>query len=161
PTAAAMRDLRLAADYGMSITPTLAGFLLFGRSGPVEQLIPQSQVALVRFSGTGMHSPIIERADFTGNVTSLFDRALLFPKRCVVPWETPPPRTVIQSGNGSAEPVRARSNYPRDAVIEALTNLLAHRDYSVAGLLARILIFDDRIEFINPSRANGATKRSV
>src|SRR6185369_3568179 len=32
PTVAAMRDLRLATDYGASIAPTMAGFLLFGRS---------------------------------------------------------------------------------------------------------------------------------
>lgn len=43
PTAAAMRDLRLAIDYGMSVTPTLAGFLLFGRSAAVEQVVAQSR----------------------------------------------------------------------------------------------------------------------
>src|SRR5581483_322091 len=42
PTASAMRDLRLATDYGAAITPTMAGFLLFGRSLVVERLLPQS-----------------------------------------------------------------------------------------------------------------------
>src|SRR5689334_24077307 len=37
PTASAMRDLRLATDYGASIAPTMAGFLLFGRSLAVER----------------------------------------------------------------------------------------------------------------------------
>ena len=160
PTAAAMRDLRLATDYGISITPTLVGFLLFGRNTAVERTLQQSHVALTRFSGTDTNSPIIERAEFTGNVTSLFDRALLFIKRYVDLWDTRPPRAVTSS-NGEREPIRARANYSRDAIIESLTNMLVHRDYSIVGLHSRISIFDDRIEFINPCRTNGAIKKSV
>jgi len=75
-------------------------------------------------------------------------------------WDARPPRGA-HSDNGSAEPVRARANYPKSAVVEALTNLLAHRDYSIAGLDSRIFLFDDRVEFINPCRTSTATKRSV
>ncbi|HEX8183173.1 MAG TPA: RNA-binding domain-containing protein [Blastocatellia bacterium] len=160
PTAAAMRDLRLATDYGLIITPTLAGFLLFGRNAAVERTLPQSHIVLTRFSGTDTNSPIIERAEFAGNVTSLFDRALLFLKRYVDLWETRPPRTAT-SNNGDREPVRARANYSRDAIVESLTNLLVHRDYSIAGSHSRILVFDDRVELINPCRTGGAIKKSV
>jgi ATP-dependent DNA helicase RecG len=160
PTAAAMRDLRLATDYGMSITPTLAGFLLFGRNAAVERALPQSHIALTRFSGTDTNSPIIERAEIVGNITSLFDRAIVFIKRYVDLWETRPPRSAT-IGNESTEPIRARANYPRDPVTEALTNMLVHRDYSIVGLQTRVLIFDDRVEFINPCRTNGAIKKSV
>jgi len=45
--------------------------------------------------------------------------------------------------------------------MESLTNLLVHRDYSAVGSSSRIFIFDDRIEFINPSRASDVPKRSV
>ena len=160
PTAAAMRDLKLAADYGASITPTLAGFLLFGRSATVEKVLPQSHIMLTRFSGTDANSPVVERAEFAGNVTSLFDRSLQFIKRYADLWDTRPPRA-SQSTNGQAEPVRPRANYSRDAVIEAMTNMLTHRDYSIIGLHPRVFVFDDRIEFINPCRTNGAIKKSV
>ena len=156
PTAAAIRDLKLAADYGASITPTLAGFLLFGRSAPVEKVLPQSHIMLTRFSGTDANSPVVERAEFAGNVTSLFDRSLQFIKRYADLWDVRPPRASQQT-----EPVRPRANYPRDAVIEAMTNLLTHRDYSIIGLHSRVFVFDDRMEFINPCRTNGATKKSV
>ena len=156
PTAAAMRDLKLAADYGASITPTLAGFLLFGRSAAVEKVLPQSHIMLTRFSGTDANSPVVERAEFAGNVTSLFDRSLQFIKRYADLWDARPPRASQQ-----AEPVRPRANYPRDAVIEAMTNLLTHRDYSIIGLHSRVFVFDDRMEFINPCRTNTATKKSV
>lgn len=160
PTAVAMRDLRLAADYGGSIAPSLAGFLLFGRSAAVQQIVPQSQITLTRFSGDTA-SPVVERAEFAGNVTRLFDNALLFLKRYVDLWDTRPPRTPLSSSAEKRAPIPARANYSRSAVIESLTNLLVHRDYSIAGSSARVLIFDDRLEFINPSRTNGATRKSI
>jgi predicted HTH transcriptional regulator len=89
PTAVAMRDLRLAADYGEAY-PSLAGFLLFGRSAPVQQIVPQSQITLTRFSGKDTAAPVVERAEFYGNVTRLFDNALFFLKRYVDLWDTRP-----------------------------------------------------------------------
>jgi ATP-dependent DNA helicase RecG len=161
PTAAAMRDLRLATDYGLSITPTLAGYLLFGRSAAVEKLVPQSQIALTRFSGKDTNAPVIERVEFFGNLTGLYDRALSFIKRYVDMWDARPPRTSAQSTDREAHAVAARANYPRQAITEALTNMLVHRDYSIIGSMVRIFIFDDRIEFINPCRTNGASRKSV
>lgn len=160
PTAVAMRDLRLAAEYGGSIAPSLAGFLLFGRSAAIQQIVPQSQITLTRFSGADTASPVVETAEFVGNVTRLFDSALLFLKRYVDLWDTRPPRTSSLSSEKGA-PIPARANYSRSAVIEGLTNLLVHRDYSMVGSSARVLIFDDRLEFLNPSRTNGATRKSI
>src|SRR5258705_597336 len=60
PTAMAMRDLRLAADYGGSITPSLAGFLLFGPSAAVHKILPPSQITPTRFSGSSTGSPAVE-----------------------------------------------------------------------------------------------------
>jgi ATP-dependent DNA helicase RecG len=159
PTASAMRELGLAADYGMSITPTLAGFLLFGRSNAVEQIIPQSKLTLTRVSGNDVNSPVVERLEFFGNLTRLFDLAFAFIKRYADVWDARPPR--VGTNGGSREPVRARANYSRDAVVEALKNLLIHRDYSIGGSTSRIFVFDDRMEFINPARTTGVTRRSV
>jgi ATP-dependent DNA helicase RecG len=39
--------------------------------------------------------------------------------------------------------------------------MLVHRDYSMIGTGSRIYIFDDRLEFINPCRINGTSKRSI
>src|SRR5262245_18268753 len=64
PTGVALRDLKLATDCGGSIAPTLAGLLLFGRTRAVQQIMPQSQVTLTRFSGRDTNSPIIERSEF-------------------------------------------------------------------------------------------------
>lgn len=154
PTAAELRDLRLATDHGAAVAPTLAGFLLFGRSPVVEQIIPQSRIALTRFSGTNTESPVVERVEAFGNLTRLFDVGLRFLKRYIDLWDARPPR----AGSNGAEPIRARGNYPRNSVVEALTNFIVHRDYSIVGSTARVLIFDDRVELINPSRTEGIRK---
>jgi ATP-dependent DNA helicase RecG len=154
PTAAELRDLRLATDQGAAVAPTLAGFLLFGRSTVVEQIIPQSQIALTRFSGTNTESPVVERLEAFGNLTHLFDVGLRFLKRYVDLWDSRPPR----AGSNGVEPIRARGNYPRNSVVEALTNLIVHRDYSIVGSTSRVLIFDDRVELINPRRTEGIRK---
>src|SRR5205085_8381837 len=115
PTASAMRDLRLATDYGAAVTPTMAGFLLFGRSAAVERVLPQSRLTLVRYSGAALTAPIIEQAEFVGNITSLFDRAAQFIRRYVDLWDARPPRAGAATPTEAA-PVRARANYLRDAV---------------------------------------------
>ena len=161
PTAEPLRDLRLAVDYGGSVAPTLAGMLLFGRAAAVQQIVPQSQIAITRFSGADTGSPVVERAEFFGNLTRLFDNALLFLKRYVDLWDARPPRAATQPGERKTHPVSPRSNYLRSAVVESLTNLLVHRDYSIVGSIARVLIFDDRVELINPCRVNGATLKSI
>ena len=161
PTAQPLHDLRLAANYGGSVAPTLAGMLLFGRAAVVQQIAPQSQISITRFSGTDTTSPVVERAEFFGNLTKLFDNALFFLKRYVDLWDARPPRISAQSNDKKELPIPARSNYSRSAVLEGLTNLLVHRDYSVVGSSARVWIFDDRLEFINPYRINGATLKSI
>jgi ATP-dependent DNA helicase RecG len=137
--------LRLAAEHGAITVPTLAGFLLFGRNESMEQVVPQSALQLVRYSGVDAASPVVERAEFAGNLTRLFDRALAFTKRYVDLWDTRPPRIRDNKTDESAL-VRARANYPREAIVEALTNMLVHRDYSIVGTRSRVSIFEDRIE---------------
>ncbi|HEY6331429.1 MAG TPA: RNA-binding domain-containing protein [Blastocatellia bacterium] len=162
PTAQALRDLGLARDLGAVFTPTLGGFLLFGRSGAVRQRVPHSGVTLSRLSGADLRSPVVERVEFHGNIGSLYDRSMSFVKRYVDLWDSRPPRTVTsRTTEPATDPVPARSNYPRQAVAEALINMLVHRNYSMTGSGSRILIFDDRMEFINPARSGDAVKPSI
>lgn len=161
PTGEALRDLRLATNYGGSIAPTLAGMLLFGRAAAVQQIAPQSRLTLTRYSGSDTSSPIVESVEPVGNLIRLFDNGLSFLKRYVDLWDSRPPRTLANGGNQTGAPIPARSNYSRFAIMEALTNMLVHRDYSITLSNARVSIFDDRVEFTNPSRTNGATRKSI
>src|SRR5262249_45593943 len=138
----------------------LAGLLLFGTNSSVEAAIPQSHLEMVRYSGGDSRSTV-EQAEFSGNLGSQFDNALSFIKRYVDLWDARPSRAALAQETGIADPVPGRPNYPKDPVVEALSNLLVHRNYSAIGQASRILIFDDRLEFINPFRNQEDSKKSM
>src|SRR5262249_10151173 len=76
PTAEALRDLRLATLVAASVTPSLAGLLLFGRSSAIESLFPHCRISVTRYSGKDTNAPAIERAEISGNLMRLMDGAL-------------------------------------------------------------------------------------
>ena len=161
PTGDALRNLRLAVDYGARITPTVAGFLLFGINSSVQAIFPQSQLELVRYSGGDCRSAPVERAELIGNLGSLFDNGLKFIKRYADLWDSRPSRSALGQQEGASDPVPGRANYSKEPVVEALTNLLVHRSYSTIGQQSRVLIFDDRLEFINAFRSEDGDRKSI
>src|SRR3954471_6229467 len=75
------RDLLLAVPAGSETIPTVAAVLLFGRDERVAELLPRSVITATRFAGDTTQSPVIERAQLTGNLHSLYEAALNFIKR--------------------------------------------------------------------------------
>ena len=51
--------------------------------------------------------------------------------------------------------MKARANYHRGALAEAIANALAHRDLALAGVQTRLSVFDHSIEITNPRRTAG------
>ncbi|UCE08161.1 MAG: transcriptional regulator, partial [bacterium] len=43
-----------------------------------------------------------------------------------------------------------RPEYPIEAIREAIINVVAHRDYSIAGLAIRLFMFQNRLEIYSP-----------
>ncbi len=148
PTAQMMFDLGLAAKINDQIIITLGGILLFGKHEKVVSLLPQAAITLTRFGGNKNTSPIIEQTVLQGNLLRLYDGSMNFIKRYVDLWEMRPSRKALTE----EEQQFSRTNYHREAVIEALTNSIIHRDWSVTDKSARINIYDDSLEIINPSR---------
>jgi len=154
PTAEVLaRDLLLAADHRGEIVPTVAGLLLFGRDERVAEILPRSQITATRFAGDTIQSPVVERVNITGNLLTLYEASLRFIRRYADLWDTRP-RT-FPAADVADSPVAARANYHRGAVIEALSNMLVHRDLVLRDQSTRMQIFDHSIEFINPRRTAG------
>jgi ATP-dependent DNA helicase RecG len=155
PTDSVLRDMGLAVKFEDELLLTVGGLLLFGLNDQVAKLLPRADLLLTRFSGNDPNSPVIERLDLHGNLFRLFDGALGFLSRYVDLWDARPSRKTREQQQGEAEPdafLQSRANYHRGAIIEALTNSLAHRDWSVRDRQARINIYDDSLEFINPAQ---------
>jgi ATP-dependent DNA helicase RecG len=160
PTDVVLRDMGLAVKFGEEFIPTIGGLLLFGTNESIMKHIPRADLVLTRFSGNDNSAPVIETLHLRGNLLCLFDGALNFIKRYADLWEQRPSRKAIGNAarlnnedGGTDDPFfSGRANYHRSAIIEALTNSLVHRDWSARDRRARINIYDDSIEIINPAQ---------
>lgn len=170
PTDHALGEMGLVVKLGEELIPTVGGLLLFGLNERVAELIPRASIHLTRYSGNDTGAPVIERVELRGNLLRLFDGALSFISRYADLWDSRPQRRSLDeraglngmagadlTGGAAAEAgaadafLHSRANYHRGAIIEALTNFIAHRDWSPRERPARINIFDESIEFINPA----------
>lgn len=162
PNDSVMRDMGLAVKIGDECMPTVGGMLLFGLSDRISRLMPRMDVQLTRFSGNDQKAPVVERIQLHGSLLRQFDGAFNFIKRYVDLWDVRPSRKTRENGSpptvkeiiaeSHGQFVPGRANYHRGAIIEALTNFIAHRDWSAHDRQSRINIYDDTIEFINPAQ---------
>jgi len=152
PTDSVLRDMGLTVKIEDELFLTAGGLLLFGLNDRVAVLAPQANLRITRYSGDDQNSPVIEESILQGNLFRLFDGALSFINRYVDLWDARPSRKTREQKTGEDPFLKSRAGYHRGAIIEALTNSLAHRDWSERARVARINIYDDCFEFINPSQ---------
>lgn len=152
------KHLALAAEFSHEIVPTLAGLLLFGKRTRVAALFPRSSLTAVRFSGVSSEDSVIESVELLGNLATVYEEALAFIRRYTTLSSEPKPSHIF---NDPSSPVAPRASYSAPTTIEALTNALLHRDYSLHDGVTRLRIFDDRIEIHNPFRSDGVKLESV
>lgn len=147
------RDLLMATQLAGELTPTVAGLLLFGHDQRVAELLPRSTFFATRFGGESTQSPVIEHVTFSGNLLTLYESALRFVRRYCDLWKTRP--KTFSPAAAAESPIAARANYHRGAVVEAVANLLVHRDLALREQTSRLHIFDHSLELINPRRTAG------
>jgi predicted HTH transcriptional regulator len=131
---------------------TVGGLLLFGLNDRVTDLAPQASLRVTRYSGDDHNAPVIEQSILQGNLFRLFDGVLSFVSRYVDLWDARPSRKTREHKSEKDSFVQGRAGYHRGALIEALTNSIVHRDWSERARAARINIYDDSVEFVNPSQ---------
>jgi len=122
--------------------PTVTGLLLFGKEP--QFFMPQCRAVFVKFADTQPRGPegglgYGRREEFTGALPLVIDRAWR------VIWEEMDKRAVVKGLQRQEE-----TEYPSDAVREALVNAVAHRDYRITGRGIEIRMYTDRMEIISP-----------
>jgi len=121
--------------------PTYAGLLLFGREP--ERWVPSAEILVARYGGTAMDDQFIKE-QVRGTLPEQIRRAETFVTSNMR-------RGVRLLGLERVE----ETEYPLEAVREAIVNAVAHRDYQIRGDEIRVLMFADRIEFYSPGRLPG------
>lgn len=143
----------------MSITrngiSTLSAAMLF--SPYPQAYFPQLCITAVVIPGTKIGETGSSGERFSdnerieGNIPQMLDTTLSFVRKNMRNM------TIVNPDNGKRED---RTDYPMEAVREAVINALVHRDYSIhtEGMPIQILMFDDRMEIKNPGGIYGRIK---
>jgi len=120
--------------------PTVGGLLMFGIN-PARYL-PQSGILFAHFNGNEADDELIDRQEIGGALPQQVDGALAVIKN-----------NLLSPSIVEGLKRKATANIPPDKVFrEAIVNACVHRNYSIVGSRIRILMFDDRLEFISPGR---------
>lgn len=132
PLPEAMAKLKMVRES----RPTLAALLLFGKNP--QGLLSQAKVRCARFKGTD-EIEFLDMKVLEGDLIEQVENAMAFVRR------NTSMAARIEEGVERVE----RWEYPLEALREAITNAVCHRDYASTGNV-QIRIFDDRLEVSNP-----------
>jgi ATP-dependent DNA helicase RecG len=136
PIGDALRRLNLVTNDEL----TNAAILMFGRNP--QNFFLQTEMRCAKFKGTKAVKPFIDMKVIGGTVYKQVEEGEKFVLGNIhkSAW--------IESGKIERQ---EKWEYPLDAVREAITNAIAHRDYFPPAN-THISIFDDRIEIWNPGK---------
>ena len=133
-------------------TPTLAAVMNF--CVYPQGYLPQLAITAVVVPGTeigehdGVESRFLDNKRIEGTIRTMVDEAITFCKRNMRV------QTIIDPETGKR---RDRTEYPIEAIREAVLNALIHRDYShlTEGTPVQINFFSDRLEIHSPGSLYG------
>ena len=137
-----------------TVYPTLVGTMIFGEYP--QSFYPQLFIACVVVPGNKlgdigtMGERFIDNKRIEGTIEEMLNDTMSFLRRNMK-------TSVIIDSNGKRI---NRTEYPIEALREAVANALIHRDYSIQTENAYISVnmYDDRIEIINPGTLYGTNK---
>jgi ATP-dependent DNA helicase RecG len=130
--------LDVLTTVGNTQVPTVAGILFF--SSEPQHFLPHATLRIARFLGTDM-TTFLDQADITGAIPQMIDDAEKFVTR-----NTRHGIRIVGFRHVNVH------EYPIEAIREAITNALCHRDWGLVGAQVRVAIFDNRIFVDSPGR---------
>lgn len=118
--------------------PTHAGILFFGKHP--QRFFQNAQLRVVKFRGTSVTHPVIDRLDCSGTLWEIVINAEEFIRKNI---------RLLSLRNSKSFQRDDKFEHPIEALREAIINGLIHRNYQEPADV-RVFIFDDRVEIINP-----------
>ena len=159
PKFAEFSDEEILLQYGAlteiedKIFPTVAGIMVFGIYP--QKFFPQWFVAAIVVPGFEIADLGDEGQRFDdnkrieGNISEMYDETIAFINRNMKV------KVIISDKTGLRTDV---TQYPLDAIREAISNMIIHRDYSQfkTGVYSMLTVYKDRIEFRNVGNLYGS-----
>lgn len=131
-------NIKAASEINGEAKLTNAGVLFF--SNNPQRFVLQSQLRLARFAGKDLARDFLDRTDCFGALWEIVEQAEDFIKKNIRLFGFRTEFTFRRID---------KPEYPLKALREGIINALIHRSYEEAAD-TRVLIFDDRIEIVNP-----------
>jgi predicted HTH transcriptional regulator len=128
--------------------PTVAGLLMGSRVA--HRYLPNAFIQAVAYKGItvvpeGDSIYQLDACDFTGSLDQQILGACAFVRKNMT-------IATFKHAQGRHEDI---PQYDMQVVFEAVTNAVAHRDYSIAGSKVRLRLFEDRLELYSPGMLSG------
>lgn len=140
PTQELMGNIGIIDTYKDGLSPTFGGYMIFSKNEP-QLLRPYSRYVIrcVRYKGTTVASPIIDKLDVSGTLDRQIDTIQKFILRNI---------SLKATIEGSKR--IDKYEYPEEAIRELIANAIVHRDYMITETYTQINIFSNRMEISNP-----------
>ena len=159
PKLAEFSNEEILLNYGViteiedKIFPTVAGIIVFGIYP--QKFFPQWFVAAIVVPGFEISDLGNEGQRFDdnkrieGNISEMYEETLAFLNRNMKI------KVIISDKTGLRTDI---TQYPKDALREAISNMIIHRDYSQfkTGVYSIVTVYKDRIEFRNVGNLYGS-----
>ena len=159
PKLSEFSDEDILLNYGVltevedKIFPTVAGIMVFGIYP--QKFFPQWFVAAIVIPGFEIADIGEEGQRFDdnkrieGNIAEMYEETIAFHNRNMKV------KVIISDKTGLRTDI---TQYPKDALREAISNMIIHRDYSQfkTGVYSMVTVYKDRIEFRNVGNLYGS-----
>ncbi|OEU52868.1 MAG: hypothetical protein BA861_03350 [Desulfobacterales bacterium S3730MH5] len=132
-----LKNLGLLVSERKHIYPTHAAVLL-SDSLARKRLFPYAKIECARFKGTDTRV-FLDQTTIEGPIYAAVEPCLAFVKKNIA----------LSSKIGEVYR-EDRWEYPLEAIREAISNAIIHRDYSIVGSDIKVAIFDDMLEITSP-----------
>lgn len=137
PTENLLLNLRILQKNDDGIYPSIAGLLTFGKK--VQFYLPGARIDAAYYRGESRNSEVLDHKEIGGTVIEQIENAVKF----------------VQNNmrvGSKLEGIKRIEfpDYTLEAVREAITNAVAHRNYNIIGSSIRLLMYDNRLEVLSP-----------
>ena len=146
-----LENTELMVEQGGRYMATAGGMLLFGQRP--NRFLPQAGISAAAYPGSVKDYATRERAVLRGPMVPLRDRngEVLEAGLIELAMEFVRRNTVVESRIDEGGVRHDRwSDYPLEAVREAIVNAVAHRDYTIAVTDIELSLFENRLEVTSP-----------
>lgn len=132
-----LRNLRIMKTEERGVFPTVAGLLTFGKEP--QSYLPGAEILAAFYRGDTRIGEVLDQKNIGGTVAEQISGAVSFVQKNMRVG------SIIKGAKRVEFP-----EYSLEAVREAVTNAVAHRNYSLLGSGIRLFMYDDRLEVSSP-----------